>query len=44
MFKQSLMIHILNNVPKEYGVVLDGLEEKLILDETNPGKLTIENV
>ena len=38
------MIHILNNLPEEYGVILDGLESRLIIPDSDPNKLTIENI
>lgn len=40
----DFMIHILNNLPEEYDVVLDGMESRLMLDDSNPSKLTIEDI
>ena len=39
---KDFLIHILNNLPKEYNVVLNGLES--ILDETDDKALTLEMV
>ena len=39
---QDFLLHILNNLPKEYDVVLDGLESRL--DETGDKALTLEIV
>ena len=44
MSKQTLMIHILNNVPEEYDVVLDRMEDKLCLKDDNDNKLTVEDI
>ena len=40
----DFMIHVLNNLPEEYDVVLDGLENRLMLPESDSNKLTIENI
>lgn len=40
----DFMIHILNNLPEDYDVVLDGLESRLMLKDGDPNKLTIEDV
>ena len=44
MTDQDFMIHILNNLPEEYDVVLDGMESRLMLEESDSNKLTIENI
>ena len=44
MSDQDFLIHILNNLPEEYDVVLDGLESRLMLDESDKNKLTIKDV
>ena len=40
----DFLIHVLNNLPEEYDVVLDGIESKLMLKSDNPKKLTIEEM
>ena len=40
----DFMIHILNNLPELYDVVLDGMESRLMLPESDMNKLTIENI
>ena len=40
----DFFIHILNNVHELYNVVLDGMENRLMLKESNPNKLTLEQV
>ena len=37
----DFLIHVLNNLPDEYDVVLDGMEERLMLKDSDPKKLTI---
>lgn len=44
MSDQDFMIHVLNNLPAEYDVVLDGMENRLLLADSNPSKLTIEDI
>ena len=44
MSDEDFMIHVLNNLTEEYGVVLDKMESRLMLKEDNPNKLTIEDV
>ena len=40
----DFMIHILNNLPEVYDVVLDGMECRPILTEDGKNKLIIENI
>lgn len=40
----DFLIHVLNNLPELYDVVLDGMESKLMLADTDPNKLKIEDV
>jgi hypothetical protein len=40
----DFMMHILNNLPELYDVVLDDMENRLMLKDTDPHKLTIEEV
>lgn len=40
----DFLIHIINNLPELYDVVLDGMEERLMLKDGNPQKLTLEQV
>ena len=44
MTDQDFMIHVLNNLPEQYDVVLDGMESRLMLKDEDPNKLTIEDV
>ena len=44
MSDQDFMIHVLNNLPVEYDVVLDGMESRLLLANSDPKKLTIEDI
>ena len=44
MSNKDFMIHVLNNLAEEFGVVLDGMESRLMLKENDPNKLTIEDV
>ena len=44
MTDQDFMIHVLNNLPVEYDVVLDGMESRLMLPDGDANKLTIEDV
>ena len=44
MSDEDFMIHVLNNLTEDYDVVLDGLESRLMLNENDPNKLTIEDV
>ena len=44
MIDQDFMIHVLNNVPVEYDVVLDRMESHLMLPDGHANKLTIEDV
>jgi hypothetical protein len=44
MNDQDFMIHILNNLPEAYDVILDGMESRLMLPDSDPNKLTIENI
>ena len=44
MTDQDFMIHVLNNLPEQYDVVLDGMESRLMLGDGDPNKLTIEDV
>ena len=39
---EDFMIHILNNLPKEYNVILDGLENRLTAIRENA--LTIDSI
>jgi hypothetical protein len=38
------MIHILNNLTEEYGVVLGGMEGRLMLDDSDSNTLIIEDI
>ena len=40
----DFMIHTLNNLPELYGVVLDGMESRLMLIDTHLTKLKIEDM
>ena len=40
----DFLIHVLNNLPEEYDVVLDGMESRLMLKDTDPKLLTIEDM
>jgi len=44
MTDQDFMIHVLNNLPVEYDVVLDGMESRLMLPDGDLNKLTIEDI
>jgi len=44
MSDEDFMIHVLNNLTEDYDVVLDGMESRLMLNENDPNKLTIEDV
>ncbi len=44
MAEIDFMIHILNNLPEQYDVVLDGMESRLILDDLDQNKLTVEEI
>ena len=44
MSDEDFMIHVLNNLTKDYDVVLDGMESRLMLKENDPNKLSIEEV
>ena len=44
MSDRDFMVKILNNLPPEYDVILDGLENRLILDESDSNALTIESI
>ena len=44
MTDQDFMIHVLNNLPVEYDVVLDGMESRLMLPDEDANKLTIEDI
>ena len=44
MTDQDFMIHVLNNLTEEYDVILDGMESKLMLGESDPSRLTIEEI
>jgi hypothetical protein len=44
MNDQDFMIHILNNLPESYDVILDGMESRFMLPDSDPSKLTIENI
>ena len=44
MTDQDFMIHVLNNLPVEYDVVLDGMESRLMLPDGDTNKLTIEDI
>lgn len=44
MSDKDFMVKILNNLPSEYDVILDGLENRLTLDQSDPNALTIENI
>jgi hypothetical protein len=44
MSDQDFMIHILNNLPESYNVILYGMESRLMLADSDPNKLTIENI
>ena len=41
---QAHMIYILMLVPKEYNIMLDGLENRICLADGNPKKLTVEDI
>ena len=43
MSDMDFMIHILNNLSDVYDVVLDSMENRLMLPNSNPSKLTIED-
>jgi hypothetical protein len=38
------MIHILNNLPEAYDVILDEMESRLMFPDSDPNKLTIKNI
>jgi len=40
----DFMIHVLNNLPELYDVILDGMETRLMLKKSDPKKLTIEDI
>ena len=42
MTDQDFVIHILNNLPELYIVVLYGMESRIILKDNDPNKLTFE--
>ena len=44
MTDQDFMIHVLNNLPVEYDVILDGMESRLMLPNGDSNKLTIEDI
>ena len=44
MSDMDFMIHILNNLPDVYDMVLDSMENRLMLPDGDPNKLTIEDV
>eukprot|EP01083_Nonionella_stella_P214315 772272_1 len=44
MSDMDFMIHVLNNLPELYDVVLDGMENRLMLADGDANKLTIEDV
>lgn len=44
MSDMDFMIHVLNNLPELYDVVLDGMESRLMLADGDANKLTIEDV
>ena len=44
MSDEDFMIHVLSNLTKEYDVVLDVMERRLMLKVDRPNKLTIEDV
>jgi len=44
MSDKDFMVKVLNNLPSEYDVILDGLENRLTLDQSDPNTLTIENI
>ena len=44
MIDQNFIIHVLNNLPVEYDVVLGGMESRLMLPDGDANKLTIEDV
>ena len=41
MTDQDFMIHILNNLPEVYDVVLDGMESRLMLKDDGANKLMV---
>ena len=38
------MIRVLNNLPEPYDVVLDGMENRLMLEESDDNHLNIEDI
>ena len=44
MSDKDFMIHVLSNLTKEYDVVLEVMERRLMLKVTSPNKLTLEDV
>ena len=40
----DFMIHILNNLSEQYGVVLDRMESRLMLADNDASKLFIEDI
>ena len=40
----DFVIHTLNNLPEQYDVVLDGVESRLMLDDLDQNKLTVEEI
>ena len=42
VFDEDFMIHVLNNLPEEYDVILDGLENRLMA--TGENALTIDSI
>jgi len=44
MSEKDFMVKILNNLPSEYDVILDGLENRLTLDDADNDKLTVEDI
>ena len=44
MSDEDSMIHVLNNLIEDYDVILGGMKNRLMLNENNPNKLTIEDV
>ena len=41
MTDRDFLVHIWNNIPEEYDIVIDGLYGRLL--KTGPGELTIED-
>ncbi len=40
----DLMIHIMNNLPEQYGPIVDNLEIRLMKKDDDPEKLTLDDL